>query len=362
MNKLILIFKIISRKIAVRLVVFISNFSPKFSIVNYLFNFFKKTSHELIFFTKYSNKEKIIKYLKKNQEINEKNLDEKYSNHPVNENMACVINDLNHYGISENLKIDIEDYEIEDFIKDMNSSYYYDSHVPSKNSKKDAHIKPVGAYKSYDYQTQLNNQTLLKLCSNPNIVKIAQKYLGVNPKIYSINTFNTLPGQKAFTHDFHRDVDNLKWLVVFIYWTKTLQDDGAYEQINFTHKPSIEIKNLLQRDPSIYSDNFDKFYKKTITYGQNENNLKKIFKGEIRSIYGDPGKIVACDTSALHRGTPVKNERLVTWIRYGVMESRQKVLNLSETLDEKIILSENNMKFLKNLKFKEVLSNIVMLN
>ena len=36
--------------------------------------------------------------------------------------MACVINDLNHYGISENLKIDIEDYEIEDFIKDMNSS------------------------------------------------------------------------------------------------------------------------------------------------------------------------------------------------------------------------------------------------
>ena len=44
------------------------------------------------------------------------------------------------------------------------------------------------------------------------------------------------------------------------------------------------------------------------------------------------------------------------------MESRQKVLNLSETLDEKIILSENNMKFLKNLKFKEVLSNIVMLN
>ena len=42
MNKLILIFKIISRKIAVRLVVFISNFSPKFSIVNYLFNFLKK--------------------------------------------------------------------------------------------------------------------------------------------------------------------------------------------------------------------------------------------------------------------------------------------------------------------------------
>ncbi len=360
MIKILTIIKIIIRKISVQLIIFISNFSPKLNIINYLFNLLKKLSFEAIYFAKYSDKEKILRYLKKKQEIYQKEIDEKYSNHPINDNMGSVLEDLNYSGISEKLKIEIYDKEITEFVENMNSSHYYDNHVPTKDTKKNLNTKPQGAYKSYDYNTQLNNQTLLRLCCEPSIVKIAEKYLGVAPRIYSINTFNTIPGQKAFTHDFHRDIDNLKWLVVFIYWTKTLPDDGAFEQINFTHKPSKQIKNLLNKDPSIYSDNFDDFYKKTITYGQNEDNINKIFKDEIRTVYGNPGKIVACDTSALHRGTPVKSERLVTWIRYGAIESRQKVLNLDEILKQKIVLNDNNMKILRNSKYKEVLSDIVM--
>ena len=143
----------------------------------------------------------------------------------------------------------------------MNYSNFYDSHVPQQNNRKNLNEKPSGAYKSYDYETQLNNSTLLKLCVNEKIVKIAEEYLGVVPKIFSINTFTTLPGQKAFTHNFHRDIDNLKWLVVFIYWTDTSSDDGAFQQIKFTHKPSAKLESILKKDPKIFSSNFDNFLK-----------------------------------------------------------------------------------------------------
>ena len=60
--------------------------------------------------------------------------------------------------------------------------------------------------------------------------------------------------------------------------------------------------------------------------------------------------------------THVDNERIVTWIRYGVTQSRQKVLKNDETLEKKIKLKDENMKILNNSKFKDVLSDIVELN
>ena len=227
-----------------------------------------------------------------------------------------------------------------------------------RDSRKNPNEKPSGAYKSYDYETQLNNPTLLKLCINEKIVKIAEEYLGVVPKIFSINTFNTLPGQKAFTHNFHRDIDNLKWLVVFIYWTNTSPDDGAFQQIKFTHKPSAKLESILKKEPKIFSSNFDSFFKKSLGYSQSDNYMK-FFKDHINSIYGNAGTIVACDTLGLHRGTAVKKNRLVTWIRYGVMKSRQKNLNAAETLSKKVTLSKENMIILQSSKFKDVLSDII---
>jgi len=180
------------------------------------------------------------------------------------------------------------------------------------------------------------------------------------PRIYSINTFYTLPGQKAFTHNFHRDIDNLKWLVVFIYWTRTFDDDGAFEQIEYTHKPSKKLADFLKKNKK-YNNSFDKFFKMTTSYND-QDQYSSLFKDKIKKVYGNPGKIVACDTAGLHRGTSVKTQRLVTWIRYGAMESRQKILNLEESLKDKIILDRHNMQFLNNSKFKEVLSDIVKLN
>ena len=64
---------------------------------------------------------------------------------------------------------------------------------------------------------------------------------------------------------------------------------------------------------------------KTLGYSKARGRLYKAGKENILRVYGNSGKIVAADTAGLHRGTTVKKERLVTWIRYGVTASRQKL-------------------------------------
>ena len=124
--------------------------------------------------------------------------------------------------------------------------------------------------------------------------------------------------------------------MVFIYWTKTLNNDGAFEQIKFTHKPSKRLEDILKKKPQYFSNQFDKFFLKTVPgYGLNEK-YNDIFNSEIKNVSGDPGKIVMCDTLGLHRGTSVNKARNVTWIRYGVVSSRQDTLKGEEVLSKKI--------------------------
>ena len=197
---------------------------------------------------------------------------------------------------------------------------------------------------------------MLKICINEKIIKLAERYLKCPPKIYSINTFKTIPQKKAFTHQFHRDLDNLKWLVVFIYWTKTDYDDGAFEQIKYTHRPSQNLNNMLKRNPNIFKDNFDSFFNETIPGYGFDKMYEKYFGNEIQKIFGNPGKVVVTDTIGLHRGTSVKKDRLVTWIRYGVIPSRQQIMENKSFYKNRIKLNKRSQIILQESKYKDVLS------
>ncbi|MDB3982333.1 hypothetical protein N9419_02595 [Candidatus Pelagibacter sp.] len=349
--------KFFFRKICI---IIVKVFSPRSKLINFIFNLSKNLSGDSIYFCKYKDKEKLISFLNKKHQIENKNLYRDFENIEIDENIKLILKDLNINGLSENFNSFISKNESENYNHEINNSDYYDSHVPYLTQKKNYKQYPDGPYKSYSYETQLNNETIIKICLDEKIIKIAKEYLGSIPKIYSINTFVTLPGKKAFTHDFHRDIDNLKWLVVFVYWTKTLSDDGAFEQIKYTHKPSLYLEDILKKNNE-YGGKFDDFFLKTVPgYGKNDK-YHDLFNPEIINISGDPGKIVMSDTLGLHRGTNVKKIRNVTWIRYGVTSSRQDVLKNSEILNKKIRLSKETMKFINNSKFGYVLSDLIEL-
>ena len=104
-------------------------------------------------------------------------------------NLKETLDEINEYGFSEKIKLVIEKDEPKNVVKYFDKADYYDGHIPFFGPKKKYNINPDSAYKSYDYETQLNNSTLLKICINENIIKLAERYLKCPPKIYSINTF-----------------------------------------------------------------------------------------------------------------------------------------------------------------------------
>ena len=332
--------------------------SKKFPFLIRLFKLSIAQLGDSIYYESYINRKSISNCISKIKSLDPaKNQFDKLKE--TNE-IKSIIKSLNKVGIYENIKISISKEDRNRFVNYINKSNYYDSHVISKKAIKSSNETPSGAYKSYGYDIQLNNPTLLNLCLNPKLLKIAEIYLGCIPNIDSINTFVTLPKKESFTHEFHRDLNNLNQLVVFIYWTKTSFTNGSFQYIKFTHKPSNNLINLLKQKKSVFSDDFDKFFKTTTPGYGRCNEYRKIFKNDIVSTFGSEGKIVACDPFGLHRGTSVNEPRIVTWIRYGNAISRQKIVSAEEIRLKKVRLNFECKKILSNSKFGYLLNDFII--
>ena len=150
-------------------------------------------------------------------------------------------------------------------------------------------------------------------------------------------------------------MDDFLWLTVFVYWTDTFENDGAFEQIKYTHCENKELQQI--RNQKFNGINYDKFYNDTLGYtDKSYDEFTRLFgKKNILRVYGKRGKVVAADTAGLHRGTSVKNDRLVTWIRYGVTGSRQKNYSYEKNVD----LSPRNKIIFDQSNFKSVLKDIL---
>ena len=355
MKKLIIKLK---KKLFYKFALNLAKFFPlKNSLVKRLFDYLVKYVGESVYFESHKDREILTSYISKINSLTIKN-NQKFNNVAVNKEIDKVVLNLQKEGIDENINIQIPDYEREEFIKYIENSNFHDAHVKSDKQTKKSDEKVLGPYKSYNYSIQLNNPTLLKICLNPTLLKIAQLYLGCPPVLDSINTFVTLPPnlhateEFPHTHEFHRDTNNLKQIVFFIYWTKTTYNDGAFDYIKYTHKPSKYLSDCLNKYPSNFNGDCEKFLKNTIPGFAKCEFYEKLFEKDILRTYGSDCKIVACDPIGLHRGTPVISPRMVTWVRFGVTTSRQILVSSSEeTKIPKVKLNKECNKFLADSEF-----------
>ena len=86
---------------------------------------------------------------------------------------------------------------------------------------------------------------------------------------------------------------------------------------------------------------------------------EKLFEKNIVRTYGSDCKILACDPFGLHRGTPVKSPRMVTWIRFGNSISRQKMVSAEETKFKKASLNDECREIFLKSKFRFLLNDFV---
>jgi hypothetical protein len=125
--------------------------------------------------------------------------------------------------------------------------------------------------------------------------RIAQAYFDrEEPVLYSMNTFWTQPSTARYedTHDWHRDGDDRKQLVVFIYGTDVVKpEQGAH-----LYQPGTQHKN----DEGL-----------GYPYRHPPENA-------VRTILGRAGTVFCSDTRGLHMGCRPTNTRMLMWGRWGV--------------------------------------------
>jgi hypothetical protein len=112
-------------------------------------------------------------------------------------------------------------------------------------------------------------------------IDAAEAYLERPPLAYSMNAFWTRPGPAGTRPDiqeFHRDLDDTKFLAMFVYLTDVLTFEDGPHQL---------------RGPD----------------------------GVERYLYGQAGTVFLADTSHEHRGIkPTSRERGIAWLRWGVSD------------------------------------------
>lgn len=208
----------------------------------------------------------------------------------------------------------------------------YAAHVPAKSdgvthSVDDAAV--CSNYGSYKLEQNLRAPNLIELALDPAVLDLAGGYLGCAPSLYSINTFWTFPTASAgMTHRFHRDEDDFRFVVVFIYWTDVEAGEGEFYFIEGTHDHRV-VEERVRYKPWALFRNMRK--KRVVNSAEelrwlnggtgydHDGLYQELFNSDIRRIDGKAGIATVSDTFGLHRGAlPRSRRRLCTWIRYGL--------------------------------------------
>lgn len=137
----------------------------------------------------------------------------------------------------------------------------------------------------------INAPHLLELATS--YLDLARQYLEADPLVYSLNAFWTQPAAARYeqTHKWHRDGDDKRFLVLYIYGTDVLTPEaGAHVFVKTSHR-------------------------------LRDDELPKDRAPLLETVLGPAGTMFLSDSRGLHLGTrPQGGLRSLLWIRWGVSD------------------------------------------
>jgi hypothetical protein len=154
---------------------------------------------------------------------------------------------------------------------------------------------------AYDLQTVVNCPGLLELVNAPEMLRIVEAYLGCKPTLSSLGVRWSLPavGDVAHFQRFHRDVDDWRFLKLFVYLTDVDSESGPHCYVCRSHRRAFSVRAHAYRPGEVEA-----------RYGA--ENLK--------TIPGPPGTTFLADTLGVHRGGVVRERgRLILQAQYSIL-------------------------------------------
>lgn len=142
----------------------------------------------------------------------------------------------------------------------------------------------------------------LRLANDPFILDAVARILGAKPTISYMAAWWSMPGRGKPEHAemFHRDVDDLRFVMLFVYLTDVTADSGPHIFVRGSHK-SEELSERIR-----YSD----------------ESVEAVFgKNDILTLTGPAGTMFLENTFGLHRGIPPASQpRLIFQVLYSFEE------------------------------------------
>jgi hypothetical protein len=161
-----------------------------------------------------------------------------------------------------------------------------------------------GTHVGYVKESQelLNLPLVKSIIEDEELNGIIATYLGKSFKMVNIASWYTFGNQKSGIEGelFHRDIDNIAWLKLFVYLTDVDMGNGAHAFIPKSHR---SLKGLTFK-----------------RYSDNEAEIKF---GQIKWMLGKKGTVILEDTFGIHKGQHIfeNRHRLILQLQYAVLSN-----------------------------------------
>jgi hypothetical protein len=153
----------------------------------------------------------------------------------------------------------------------------------------------------YALQTVVDCPGLMALVTSAWVLQLAGRYIGCKPTISSLGVRWAFPasGARPGVQSFHRDLDEWRFLKLFIYLTDVDERSGPHCYVRTSHRTAFGLKSLLYRIEKLKA-----------RYGADK----------LMTITGGRGTTFIADTIGIHCGGATENRpRLMLQVQYSIL-------------------------------------------
>jgi ectoine hydroxylase-related dioxygenase (phytanoyl-CoA dioxygenase family) len=158
----------------------------------------------------------------------------------------------------------------------------------------DAHVA------EYRTEALLKSETVMNIANDPHLIAVASQYLGCKPTISNMSIWWSFPtgGKAQEAENYHRDVDDWRFVKFFLYLTDVDSGSGPHRFIRKSQK-SNALTNLKRLTDEEVAANFPA-----------EDHLE---------ITADAGDAFMENTFGIHKGQPpINKRRLLLQVEYSI--------------------------------------------
>jgi hypothetical protein len=164
-----------------------------------------------------------------------------------------------------------------------------------------ARLPPDTRMAVYPLRTLINNCDVLGLINAAPVLRIAADYLGCKPTLSGLGACWSFPGNApaVYTQHFHRDLDDWRFVKLFVYLTDVDHGSGPHAFVMQSHRTAAQLRARPYSRRTIDS-----------RYGRDK----------VHTVLGPRGTAFMADTYGIHAGmVPKSGPRLVLQAQYSLL-------------------------------------------